>query len=241
MVQKNSPILVGLLLFLFGIAKAQPGIKVTYQLQFVENEVSSALLRAFKADNIPFLIEDSQAVLEADQGQSFFNLAFSKYAKTKKDSSVLSIIVGRPTWQDSSTAYRIIRNHPSFPDGYLNILALKEHPGSLTPWVIQEEQKMIGNYLCFKATRMKIMGAKGDVGHPVVAWFCPELPYAFGPLEYGDLPGLILELQTVTVLFGARTVSFLEQVLLPTLPTLPRVIEGQQGAVTAERLKEQYP
>lgn len=237
---KYSLFLTGVLLCMFGVAKAQPGIKVTYQMTFVESESSSTLVKAFKAENMPFLIEDSQAVLEADPGQSFFSFGFSKYANTRKDSTVFSILVGNPTWQDSSTAYNIVKNQPGFPEGYIKLLSLQEHPGSLTPWLIQEEHKMIGDYLCFKATRMKIRGPKNNIAHPIVAWFCPELPYAFGPLEYGGLPGLILELQTVNVLFGARKVSIVDQVKLPPLPPLPRIKDGQQGAVTAEGLKEQY-
>jgi GLPGLI family protein len=70
-------------------------------------------------------------------------------------------------------------------------------------WKLTEENKKIGTYLCYKATREtpsykldengKIIG----VGVPeiVVAWYCPQLPFSHGPNGNYGLPGLILELQ----------------------------------------------
>ena len=43
--------------------------------------------------------------------------------------------------------------------------------------------------------------------HPVIAWYCPKLPYAFGPNTYGNLPGLILELQVRNVVYGVKKID----------------------------------
>ncbi len=55
----------------------------------------------------------------------------------------------------------------------------------------------IDNYLCYKATYTESYTARdGKTKERVItAWFCPELPYSFGPLEFNGLPGLILELE----------------------------------------------
>ncbi len=84
-------------------------------------------------------------------------------------------------------------------------------------WVMEKEQKMIGNYLCFKATakvtKPKTMtsvwrktekqndSTKGSTIDEsegehltITAWYTPQIPVSHGPAQYGGLPGLILEL-----------------------------------------------
>lgn len=71
-------------------------------------------------------------------------------------------------------------------------------------WKIMPEQKMIGKYVCQKAVLQVDTTAldarlnsrwmrrmKGDV----VAWFTPQIMVPAGPNEYGQLPGLILEME----------------------------------------------
>jgi GLPGLI family protein len=64
-------------------------------------------------------------------------------------------------------------------------------------WNILSESKKIDNYLCYKATCIESYTARdGKTKERVItAWFCPEIPYSFGPLEFNGLPGLILELE----------------------------------------------
>jgi GLPGLI family protein len=83
-------------------------------------------------------------------------------------------------------------------------------------WKLEKETKMIGNYLCLKATTEKVVhnnmsrfrrfskkskDTKADstkVELPkktkITAWYSPEIPVSNGPKEYGGLPGLILQL-----------------------------------------------
>lgn len=85
---------------------------------------------------------------------------------------------------------------------------------SLQPleWVMGNETKQIGKYLCFKATAKKIAtdpelgparrnndgedveGEKEkDKWVDVTAWYTPQIPISQGPSDYWGLPGLILE------------------------------------------------
>ena len=84
-------------------------------------------------------------------------------------------------------------------------------------WVMEKEQKMIGNYLCFKATAKapkpktmtsvwrntekqndSIKDSSIDESEEeyltITAWYTPQIPVSHGPAQYGGLPGLILEL-----------------------------------------------
>jgi GLPGLI family protein len=69
-------------------------------------------------------------------------------------------------------------------------------------WKITNETKKIGEYICYKANAVK----KGKDGfETIVAWFCPKLPFSFGPSKYGGLPGLILELHERNVAFVIKS------------------------------------
>jgi len=81
-------------------------------------------------------------------------------------------------------------------------------------WKLEKESKMIGNYLCFKATaekkraRMQMNFRGGTQNNSkknekpldslpetilITAWYTPQIPVNQGPNEYWGLPGLILE------------------------------------------------
>lgn len=60
-------------------------------------------------------------------------------------------------------------------------------------WKLINETKVINGFICYKALTEKKL--KTDRLINVIAWYCPSIPIANGPKEYGDLPGLIMELQ----------------------------------------------
>lgn len=69
-------------------------------------------------------------------------------------------------------------------------------------WKTEKETKMIGKYLCLKATYVKMiddydqLGKKKEIQKEqhITAWYTPEIPTSNGPNNFGGLPGLILEL-----------------------------------------------
>lgn len=71
---------------------------------------------------------------------------------------------------------------------------IKETPKKMK-WKIGAEQKKIAGYLCQKAVLQ-------DTTRQVEAWFTTQLPLSFGPAEFADLPGMILE---VSIDNGARS------------------------------------
>ena len=77
-------------------------------------------------------------------------------------------------------------------------------------WELHDETKTIGDYLCFKATTYyTTTNPKGKVfKHDFTAWYAPQLPYKFGPLGYGNLPGLIIELQGENCTYGVTKIKF---------------------------------
>lgn len=73
-----------------------------------------------------------------------------------------------------------------------------------TEWKLENETKYIGEHLCYKASSEQIViNSKGTFKHPITAWYCPNIPFSFGPKGYTALPGLILELQERNLIYGA--------------------------------------
>ena len=82
-----------------------------------------------------------------------------------------------------------------------------------TNWIYYNESKIIGTYKCLKA-QIELPWTYGTAmnnGMPtyfVTAWYCPKIPIKHGPKGFGDLPGLILELQDNRVTFQATSIEF---------------------------------
>ncbi|SNR47072.1 GLPGLI family protein [Maribacter sedimenticola] len=63
-------------------------------------------------------------------------------------------------------------------------------------WNLTNVTKMIGKYMCYKATAIIDSEQIGSLNHisPVVAWYTPEIPLPFGIQSFNGLPGLTMEL-----------------------------------------------
>src|SRR5699024_10327173 len=72
-------------------------------------------------------------------------------------------------------------------------------------WHIKDENKKIKGYVCRKAEVVVNINAihKGTV----TAWFAPEIPFQFGPMQFAGLPGLILELERNRFHFYATEIN----------------------------------
>lgn len=64
-------------------------------------------------------------------------------------------------------------------------------------WQLSNETKKIGKYICYKATCIEKTKTYAGKIHEkeVVAWYAPDIPIPFGPVGYGNLPGLIIMLE----------------------------------------------
>lgn len=75
-------------------------------------------------------------------------------------------------------------------------------------WTLSNETKVLDGHKCYKATTT----AKYNDGFRkqefiFTAWYTPEIPFSYGPIGYGGLPGLILELQTDKATFFAKKIN----------------------------------
>lgn len=182
----------------------------------IEYGINIEMLEGLK-ENGPFKRLYSEAVYNAKNLS--FNLTFNG------QNSIFTIINGVVVG-DNSTQSAVIASgykgavyqskevsYSEIEKGFGNYL-LKNEPSD---WVLVNETKEIQDFLCFKATAVKtIINENGTFKFPVIAWYCPKIPLAFGPNGYGNLPGLILELQVRNVLFGVKKID-LNQTKAPVL------------------------
>lgn len=89
-------------------------------------------------------------------------------------------------------------------------------------WQITSESKTIDNFLCYKAIGFETITNKkvGRVKKAIIAWFCPEIPYSYGPLHFGGLPGLILELQTTQAVYGLKSITLKDNIEIEKMPNV---------------------
>ncbi|MFY8096786.1 MAG: GLPGLI family protein [Flavobacterium sp.] len=109
-------------------------------------------------------------------------------------------------------------------------------------WNLTNETKVIGLYNCFKAITYKEIYRDNTIKKiPIVAWYCPEIPFGFGPKNYFGLPGLILELHDSNVVFYASKLNFdlsFKNKKLPSLVGEEKSLEELK--LIQENIKKKY-
>lgn len=127
-------------------------------------------------------------------------------------------------------------------------------------WQLEKESKMIGNYLCFKATAIKKLsqlqtnfrgGPRNNDNDEkpkdslpkttlVTAWYTPQIPVNQGPNEYWGLPGLILEVSyDKTVLLCTKIVINPKEKEAIVLPDKGKVVsQAEYEDIVVKKMKE---
>ena len=76
-------------------------------------------------------------------------------------------------------------------------------------WILTKESKKIGNYICYKATSfddiVDHLNEKRRFNYTV--WYCPSIPFNFGPYQYLGLPGLVLEFNNNKFVYTATQIT----------------------------------
>ena len=192
-----------LLLFLLSISFSQNNLAVTYKVK-IEDEKdlfsSNTTLRNYfvKAiQNSPLL--EFKLICKKDMSKFYDSTIFTNLDLSQKQTLLSFSSYSGIIYDEKKFLYKqsmILGN---------NIFLKKEKKND---WVLQNETKEINGFLCYKATSTnKIVYGEKVFNHPVTAWYCPTLPYNFGPNGYSGLPGLILELQVRNVVYGASKIE----------------------------------
>jgi GLPGLI family protein len=176
------------------------------------------------------LLSASPEVLEADKKYGFvknaieaakemeyeldFNGSESTFKQVPNDkldqeAAYMANVLGNVTYRSYINTLTKEILAQNFPDGNIerkDEFIVKEIPDYR--WELSSESKKIGDYLCYKATLTTKPDGNYKTSQNIEAWYCPKLPFSFGPGKYFGLPGLILELRENDVVFGIKSISF---------------------------------
>lgn len=216
--------------FLWHEVAAQPiksGI-ITYSVQALEVDQSDS--KNAYVDLSPFsssIVKQIKFSLAFDDKVSTFDFIDNKEIKLDERALATTLAYhldyAGTIWQDDQNSY--VETNIGFGEKSKRVLLLRDKEES--EWHISDETKYIGDFLCIKATKEDTL-KRGEktVVKPAIAWFCPELPIPYGPLNYGNLPGLIMELQTDRAIFGLLTIEF-KEISIKDRPALPLYTEQE--------------
>uniref|UniRef100_UPI00404B7BA6 GLPGLI family protein n=1 Tax=Gelidibacter sp. TaxID=2018083 RepID=UPI00404B7BA6 len=96
--------------------------------------------------------------------------------------------------------------------------------------VSNDETKLINGYLCKKAIRKR--SEINDEGlakkSELIAWFCPEIPFSYGPERFHGLPGLVLECNSNIVRFELEKITWHQEELKINKPNSGEIISEEE-------------
>ncbi len=198
------------------------GGEVVYKVVMVEDSVTKSSLRPRLKERYEMAeskIADLKPSLVFNDSLAVFAKNLSKYRNDEIFSFALKLIdcekVIYTNTLSGENIFNSVEKKAIFKENeFLISKKLEEN------WVLTDESKMIQNFKCFKATlQISLKNDYGTFYRTLIAWYCPEIPYSFGPKGYTGLPGLILELQDRNVVFGVESLRLFEENVKIDLPT----------------------
>ena len=159
--------------------------------------------------------------LVANKTSSYFKL--KETIKTEETDFAIAFSVAATSYYTESNSNNKIK--------YINDIfgEFRIEYNETTDWKLENETKYIDDYLCYKATSKQIVVTpKKTFEHPIVAWYCPSIPFSFGPNGYNGLPGLILELQIRNITWGASKIVLTKEIKVVEKPSKGKKITSEE-------------
>lgn len=103
-------------------------------------------------------------------------------------------------------------------------------PSDKYDWVVTTDLKLIDGFQCYKATGThQVDDFRGKKNYNMIAWFCPSIPFNYGPAEFFGLPGLIFEAyyENAKEKFVLQSIQFPNDLQVPTLTDQKIISEAE--------------
>lgn len=188
------------------ICTAQKEGIATYSVNVVDNDED--FMQQQMKEAIPDIldyVDDLSFQLIFNEHKSYFILEDKLYESEiiAQASSLVANYSNPALVIENIKYYKNSTNSRVFPDKWVSSKINKD-------WEITQETKQINSYTVYKAfgTYLKGNSRVGYKKMKATAWFCPEIPFPYGPLNFGGLPGLIFELSFENVTYGLEKIEF---------------------------------
>jgi GLPGLI family protein len=184
--------------------------------------------------------------LNFNTSESYFsvNPVLLKDYSSVDDFCFNAVIKSRFYTKPSTEEYRYYENDDMIGEHVMNYMQESK-------WTITKEIKIIGSYLCYKATSPHFNedGWNDNPKFTVTAWYTPKIPVSYGPNGYNGLPGLILELQNNISTFYIKKINLnlnpepqikdLKDIRVLSIYQKDKLIKASLSAVQAKWMEEQ--
>lgn len=203
--------LLFVLLLIYNLSNAQKNISlVEYAISSeIKIDNSNSKKKSQYSDIITSALNKTKSVTL----QLFFNENESFFQKQKKielDNSKISSKISNIISGVKGAYYKNIKEKQILlQKESLSQLFIIDYSEEKQNWKLTKDSKKIGKYLCYKATlNEKNLSSSGKyLETEIIAWYTPEIAVPFGPLAYGDLPGLILELNRKKMTYYVKKIN----------------------------------
>lgn len=202
----NIKTLLSALLLAVATVSYSQSFKVTYKIDtdYMEEKMRSSISAEDQGESLLIAaiadMKSFQPVLYIKDGEAIYN---SKSGMIKDNDrtityQIASTILGTedgPIYQNLKTG-EALRHQVSFGKEFLI-----KYPFDSFNWNLVDEYKIINGYETQKAETWLIQSDNPAAKKQhIEAWFTKDIPISSGPLQYGGLPGLIVQLRTTGVL-----------------------------------------
>lgn len=148
-------------------------------------------------------IVDYKFLLRANQNSCFFS-EVKGLNKEDKKYDMVKLAVNLSSDVFISIKDSLLIKKPSY-DNDINLIC----DFTLWSWEFLDESKEIEGFICYKSIGRKIIKRDGmNKTVSVTAWYCPTVPFKFGPSEFHGLPGLIFEVNSGNIVYGLSSLKF---------------------------------
>lgn len=127
-------------------------------------------------------------LLDIQNSKSLFYPEKRMTSDSQTNFDLISAFVGKNNYYFDSSKNILLKKEHHLGEDFI----IREIPDF--KWILTQESKKIGNYICFKATcEVQYLNRLGkDMSKIVTAWYTTQIPLNFGIKNYCGLPGLTL-------------------------------------------------
>ncbi len=179
------------------------------------------------------LVQDFNYTLKFNDNESLFSKEESLLNDGNKNSNyyyLANAMVGKGVFYQSKEDNLILKQLSVTGTTFLISNNL------FTDWEITKETKKINGFLCFKAIR-KCETCPNKESESV--WFTPDIPVSFGPLGYGGLPGLVVEVKKgLLITIRLETIEYSDKVICIDKPQKGKEITLEEYIKITNKYRE---